>query len=63
VRDRQGEGAADASIGQELVALKRMFNLAIRARELTEKPDFRDLRRALAHRRTCIAGGQRWVTV
>ena len=43
VEMRQREGAADASIGQELAALKRAFNLAIRGRELTQKPDFGDL--------------------
>ncbi len=35
---RQGERAANASINRELAALKRMFNLAVRARRLNHAP-------------------------
>jgi integrase len=35
---RQEEGAANATIQNELAALKRMFNLAVRAERLTSRP-------------------------
>lgn len=38
IADRQGERAANASINRELAALKRMFNLAVRARKLNHAP-------------------------
>ncbi len=38
IGDRQREGAANASINRELAALKRMFNLAVRARRLNHAP-------------------------
>jgi integrase len=38
VSQRQGEGAANASINRELSALKRMFSLYVEAGRLTHKP-------------------------
>ncbi|MBF6571262.1 MAG: tyrosine-type recombinase/integrase [Candidatus Binataceae bacterium] len=38
IAHRQREGAANASINRELAALKRMFNLAVRARKLNHAP-------------------------
>jgi integrase len=38
VAHRQSEGGANASINRELAALKRMFNLAVRARRLSHAP-------------------------
>ena len=38
ISHRQGERAANASINRELAALKRMFNLAVRARKLNHAP-------------------------
>lgn len=38
IRARQEEGAAPGTIQKELAALKRSFNLAIRANRLTTKP-------------------------
>ena len=37
-RERQNEGAANASINRDLSALKRMFNLAIQAGKLSHRP-------------------------
>jgi integrase len=37
-RERQAEGAANASINRDLSALKRMFNLAIQAGRLSHRP-------------------------
>jgi site-specific recombinase XerD len=37
-RERQAEGAANASINRDLSALKRMFNLAIQAGKLSQRP-------------------------
>jgi integrase len=37
-RERQAEGAANASINRDLSALKRMFNLAIQAGKLSHRP-------------------------
>ena len=38
VADRQGNGAANASINRELAALKRMFTLAVQAGRLSTRP-------------------------
>src|SRR5271156_2654744 len=38
IANRQRERAANASINRELAALKRMFNLAVRARKLNQAP-------------------------
>jgi integrase len=38
VDKRQGAGASNAEINRELAALKRAFNLAIRAEKITRKP-------------------------
>lgn len=38
VEKRQGEGAQNATINRELVALKRMFNLALMAEKLPRRP-------------------------
>ncbi|MGE5305362.1 MAG: site-specific integrase [Alphaproteobacteria bacterium] len=41
VRDRQAEGAANASINRDMSALRRMFNLAIQAGRLSHRPYMR----------------------
>jgi integrase len=38
IRDRQDEGAAPATIRNELAALKRMFTLGLRAGKVTQRP-------------------------
>lgn len=38
IEQRQAEGASNATINRELAALKRMFNLAVRAEKLHSKP-------------------------
>jgi integrase len=38
VAHRQAEGASNATINRELAALKRMFNLAVRAEKLPSRP-------------------------
>jgi len=38
IAHRQEQGASNGEIGRELAALKRMFNLAMRAEKITKKP-------------------------
>jgi len=38
IRERQAEGAANATINRDLAALRRMFNLAIQAGKLAQRP-------------------------
>jgi hypothetical protein len=38
IAHRQGEGASNGTINRELAALKRMYNLALRAEKIVKKP-------------------------